>query len=198
MTSDSTRCDWCHGDTLYRTYHDEVWGVPCFDDDQLFEFLLLEGAQAGLAWITVLRKQENYRQAFDDFDAEKIARYDEKKLEALRHNSGIIRNKLKIASAVQNAQAFLAIKEKHNSFSDYLWQFVDGQAKQNHFASMAEIPALTPESERMSKSLKKAGFNFVGPTICYAYMQACGLVNDHITSCYRHNQCAAMAQDQAL
>ncbi len=189
MTETKHRCDWCLGDDLYQKYHDEVWGSPCYDDNQLFEFLLLEGAQAGLSWITVLRKQENYRTAFDGFDANKIARYDDKKIHQLKDNSGIIRNELKIKSAVQNAQAFLNIKEKHGSFSDYLWQFVDGKTIQNKFKTMSDLPASTPESELMSKTLKKAGFSFVGPTICYAYMQACGLVNDHMVSCYRHKEC---------
>jgi len=189
MTDQLIRCDWCHGDPLYQAYHDEIWGVPCFDDAHLFEFLLLEGAQAGLAWITVLRKREGYRAAFDGFDAEKIARYDGHKMEALRHDSGIIRNKLKIASAVKNARAYLAIQEKYGSFSDYLWQFVDGQPIQNQFTNAAEIPATSSEAEAMSKALKKVGFNFVGPTICYAYMQACGLVNDHTLNCHRHAHC---------
>ncbi|NHN38577.1 DNA-3-methyladenine glycosylase I [Pseudomaricurvus alcaniphilus] len=182
------RCPWCLGDPLYQDYHDREWGSPCYDDHTLFEFLLLEGAQAGLAWITVLRKRENYRQAFDHFDAERIARYSERKLEKLRNNPGIIRNRLKIASAVQNARAYLALKEQHDSFASYLWQFVDGAPIQNRFQSLAELPAATPASERMSKALKQSGFNFVGPTICYAFMQATGMVNDHLVSCPRHQQ----------
>jgi DNA-3-methyladenine glycosylase I len=190
--SEQTRCGWCGDDSLYQNYHDREWGVPCYDDDKLFEFLLLEGAQAGLAWITVLRKREGYRQAFDQFDPEKIARYTPRKLEALQTNPQIIRNRLKIESAVKNARAFLAILENHDSFSDYIWQFVDGQPRQNHFRSLTQVPATTAESDQMSKALKKAGFNFVGSTICYAYMQSMGMVNDHLVSCFRHSECAAL------
>lgn len=190
--SEQTRCGWCGDDPLYQDYHDREWGVPCYDDDKLFEFLLLEGAQAGLAWITVLRKREGYRQAFDQFDPEKIARYTPRKLEALQANPQIIRNRLKIESAVKNARAYLAILEKHDSFSDYIWQFVDGQPRQNHFRSLKQVPATTAESDQMSKVLKKAGFNFVGSTICYAYMQSMGMVNDHLVSCFRHSECAAL------
>ncbi len=186
------RCGWCGDDPLYQDYHDREWGVPCYDDDKLFEFLLLEGAQAGLAWITVLRKREGYRQAFDQFNPEKIARYTPRKLEALQANPQIIRNRLKIESAVKNARAYLAVLEKHDSFSDYIWQFVDGQPCQNHFRSLKQVPATTPESDQMSKALKKAGFNFVGSTICYAYMQSMGMVNDHLVSCFRHSECAAL------
>jgi DNA-3-methyladenine glycosylase I len=187
-----SRCGWCGDDPLYQDYHDREWGVPCYDDDKLFEFLLLEGAQAGLAWITVLRKREGYRQAFDQFDPEKIARYTSRELDALQANSQIIRNRLKIESAVKNARAYLAILESHDSFSDYIWQFVDGQPRQNHFRSVKQVPATTAESDQMSKALKKAGFNFVGPTICYAYMQSMGMVNDHLVSCFRHSECAAL------
>lgn len=163
-------------------------GHPCFDDKKLFEFLLLEGAQAGLAWITVLRKRENYRQAYDQFNPEKIARYSDKKIASLLQNPGIIRNRLKVTSAVKNARAYLDILERHDSFADYIWQFVDGQPIQNNFTTMKQIPATTEISDTMSKTLKKAGFNFVGSTICYAYMQATGMVNDHLTSCPRHRQ----------
>ena len=193
MKQGEKRCDWCQGDALYQHYHDTIWGAPCFDDTRLFEFLLLEGAQAGLSWITVLRKRENYRLALDGFDAEKIARYGDTKLFELQNNSGIIRNKLKIKSLVQNAQAYLAIRERHGSFSEYLWQFVDGQPVQNQFTSMTQIATSTEASVTMSKTLKRAGFNFVGPTICYAYMQACGLVNDHMVDCFRHRECLALA-----
>jgi DNA-3-methyladenine glycosylase I len=187
------RCSWCGDDPLYQAYHDTEWGVPCFDDHKLFEFLLLEGAQAGLSWITVLRKREGYRQAFDGFDPEKIARYNSRKLESLQNNSAIIRNRLKIESAVKNARAFLAIVEQHDSFSDYIWQFVDGVPKQNQWRSLKQVPASTAESDLMSKTLKKAGFNFVGSTICYAYMQSMGMVNDHVTDCFRHAECAALS-----
>lgn len=180
------RCPWCHGDPLYEEYHDTEWGVPCHDDRKLFEYLLLEGAQAGLSWITVLRKRENYRLAFDQFNPDKIARYPPQKIENLMQNSGIIRNRLKLESAVKNAQAYLAIQESHGSFSDYLWGFVDGQVIQNDFHSMKQVPAKTELSDKMSKTLKKAGFNFVGSTICYAFMQATGMVNDHLTNCPRH------------
>jgi len=180
------RCPWCQGDPLYEEYHDKEWGVPCYDDQKLFEYLLLEGAQAGLSWITVLRKRENYRHAFDHFDPQAIARYTPKKIEELMLDSGIIRNRLKLESAVKNARAYLTIQESHSSFSDYIWQFVDGEVQQNNFHTMKQVPATTPQSDLMSKTLKKAGFNFVGSTICYAFMQAVGMVNDHLTSCPRH------------
>ncbi len=180
------RCPWCLGDPLYEEYHDTEWGVPCYDDQMLFENLLLEGAQAGLSWITVLRKRENYRQAFDSFDPQAIARYTPKKIEALMQDSGIIRNRLKLESAVKNARAYLAIQDSHDSFSSYIWQFVDGEVRQNNFSTMKQVPASTPQSDLMSKTLKKAGFNFVGSTICYAFMQAVGMVNDHLTNCPRH------------
>lgn len=188
------RCDWCGDDTLYQHYHDHEWGVPCFDDGTLFEFLLLEGAQAGLSWITVLRKRENYRRAYDQFDAEKIARYTPQKIENLLHDPGIIRNRLKIQSAVRNAQAYLNIVDHHGCFADYLWQFVDGQPIQNHWQSMQQVPVTTSESDSMSKQLKKDGFNFVGSTICYAYMQSMGMVNDHLTDCFRHKECAVVSR----
>ncbi|GAB3104851.1 DNA-3-methyladenine glycosylase I [Aestuariicella hydrocarbonica] len=180
------RCGWCLNDPLYEKYHDEEWGVPCFDDAILFEFLLLEGAQAGLSWITVLKKREGYRQAFDQFNPEKIARYSDRKVEKLLTNPNIIRNRLKVQSAVKNAQAFLNIQERYTSFSDYLWQFVDGQPIQNHFRTLKEVPASTDRSDLMSKTLKKDGFSFVGSTICYAHMQATGMVNDHLITCPRH------------
>jgi len=183
------RCDWCTGDELYVRYHDEEWGVPLLDDRQLFEFLILEGAQAGLAWITVLRKRENYRLAFDQFDPEKIARYGDKERERLLSDAGIIRNRLKIDSAINNAQRYLALLESSCSFSEFVWQFVDGQPVQNRFVSRKDVPASTELSDKMSTSLKQLGFNFVGTTICYAFMQATGMVNDHLTACYRHEEC---------
>jgi DNA-3-methyladenine glycosylase I len=188
------RCSWCHGDPLYKDYHDQEWGVPLFDDRKLFEFLVLEGAQAGLSWITVLRKREGYRQAFDDFDPEKIARYSDKKIERLLQNDGIIRNRLKINSAIQNARAYLRLRESGMRFSDFLWQFVDGVPIQNRWRSMKEVPATTPVSDRLSKELKKLGFNFVGSTICYAHMQATGMVNDHLVSCPRHEPCRELGE----
>ncbi len=183
-------CPWCGDDPLYLSYHDNEWGVPLYNDAKLFEFLLLEGAQAGLSWITVLRKRENYRRALDGFDARKIARYDEQKIASLKQDAGIIRNDLKIRSAIGNARAYLKLCERGIKFSDYLWQFVDGIPIQNNFKTMRDVPALTPEAERMSKQLKKDGFNFVGPTICYAHMQATGMVNDHLLTCPQHQVCA--------
>lgn len=183
------RCEWCGTDPLYQKYHDEEWGVPVFDDKTLFEFLILEGAQAGLSWITVLKKRENYRKAFDQFDAAKIARYSEKRILKLKENEGIIRNELKIRSTVSNAQHYLKLCEEKGSLSDYLWNFVDGTAIQNKQRSLKSIPTSTAISERLSKDLKKRGFKFVGSTIMYAYMQAVGMVNDHIVSCHRHTDC---------
>ncbi len=183
------RCSWCHGDALYEAYHDNEWGVPLYDDDKLFEFLLLEGAQAGLSWITVLRKREGYRLAYDNFNAEKIARYSDKKIEKLLSNTEIIRNRLKVNSAIKNAKAFLKIKKIESSFTDYIWQFVDGKPIQNYWESMGDVPSSTPISDLMSKDLKKRGFNFVGSTICYAFMQATGMVNDHLVSCPSYKPC---------
>ena len=187
------RCDWCGTEPIYVEYHDSEWGVPNFDDASLFEFLLLEGAQAGLSWITVLKKREGYRQAFDEFDAEKIARYGQDDVNRLLQNSGIIRNRLKVESAVTNACAFLDIKERYSSFSDYVWQFVGGLPRQNRFRSLKQVPAMTSVSDAMSKQLKKDGFRFVGSTICYAYMQATGMVNDHLVDCHRHEACAELS-----
>ena len=181
------RCGWATNDLLVA-YHDAEWGVPLHDDRRLFEFLILEGAQAGLSWDTVLRKRENYRVAFDDFDAEKIARYDESKLNELLLNEGIIRNRLKIASAVSNTKSYLKIEDEFGSFDSYIWQFVDGKPIVNHWKSLSEVPAKTFVSDAMSKDLKRRGFNFVGSTIMYAFMQACGLVNDHLTNCFRHGE----------
>jgi DNA-3-methyladenine glycosylase I len=180
------RCAWPGDDPLYCTYHDEEWGVPLHDDRALFEFLILEGAQAGLSWITILRKRENYRAAFDNFNVERIARYDTNKIESLLQNAGIVRNRLKVQSAVSNAQKFLAVQEEFGSFDAFIWRFVDGVPKQNNWRSLAEIPAHTPESDTMSKELKRRGFKFVGSTICYAHMQATGMVNDHTVDCFRY------------
>lgn len=182
------RCSWAGEDPLYQAYHDDEWGVPVHDDRVLYEFLLLEGAQAGLSWITILRKRENYRRLFDGFDPERIARYGETKIAALLEDAGIVRNRLKVRSAVSNAQAFLAVQEELGSFDAYVWNFVNGQPIKNTWKTMSEVPASTVESDRMSKELKRRGFRFVGTTICYAYMQAVGMVDDHVTSCFRHQQ----------
>ncbi len=183
--SDSV-CPWCTGFDLYRQYHDEEWGVPLRDDRALFELLNLEGAQAGLSWSTVLKKREHYRQVFDGFQPEIIARYDETKVAALLADPGIIRNRAKVAATIQNAKVFLSLKESGQSFSETLWQFVDGQPIQNSWQSMSEVPTSTPQAVAMSKALQKLGFKFVGPTICYAFMQASGMVNDHLVSCPRY------------
>ena len=185
------RCPWCGTDPLYVAYHDEEWGVPEYDQRRLFEFLLLEGAQAGLSWTTILRKRENYRKAFDGFDAEKIARYREGRTRKLMEDAGIVRNRLKIASAVGNAKAFLKVREEFGSFDRYIGGFVEGTPKQNRWQKMSDIPAQTDEATAMSVDLKKRGFNFVGPTICYAFMQATGMVNDHVTSCFRYREVRA-------
>jgi DNA-3-methyladenine glycosylase I len=182
------RCAWPGDDPLYCAYHDEEWGVPQHDDRRLFEFLILEGAQAGLSWITILRKRQNYRAAFDGFDAAHIARYDEGKIASLMQNPGIVRNRLKVAAAVTNAQKFLDVQEEFGSFDAFIWRFVDGVPKQNKWRSLADIPASTAESDAMSKELKQRGFKYVGSTICYAHMQATGMVNDHTTDCYRHKE----------
>jgi DNA-3-methyladenine glycosylase I len=182
-----TRCPWPTQENMIR-YHDEEWGVPVHDDRLLFEFLILEGAQAGLSWQTVLNKRENYRVAFDNFDAKKIARYSEAKVAKLMNNPGIIRNQLKIRSTIQNAKAFLKVQEEFGSFDQYLWQFVDGKPIVNRRKSMKEIPARTKISDAMSEDLLKRGFKFVGSTICYANMQAVGMVNDHLVTCFRHKK----------
>lgn len=181
-----TRCAWAGSDALYQQYHDTEWGVPVHDDQRLFEFLILEGAQAGLSWITILRKRENYRAAFDKFDATRIARYDANKIESLLQNTGIVRNRLKVQAAIINAQKFLEIQESHGSFAAFVWQFVGGKSRQNHWRCLAEVPASTVESDAMGKILKQRGFKFVGSTICYAFMQATGMVNDHTVNCFRH------------
>lgn len=181
-----TRCAWPGNDALYQRYHDLEWGVPLHDDQKLFEFLILEGAQAGLSWITILRKRENYRAAFDGFDATRIARYDANKIESLLQDAGIVRNRLKVQSAVINAQKFLEVQSEFGSFDKFIWQFVDGKPRQNVWRSLSEVPASTPESDAMSKELKRRGFKFIGSTICYAHMQATGMVNDHTIDCFRH------------
>ena len=182
------RCSWCEGNDIYQDYHDKEWGVPVFDDQQLFEFLILETFQAGLSWITVLKKRENFRKAFDFFDYKKIAVYNEAKYEALIQDAGIIRNKLKVRAAISNAQAFMKVQEEFGSFSKYIWGFVDGKPIVNNFKTLAEIPATTPLSDTISKDLKKRGFKFVGSTVVYAHMQATGMVNDHIIDCFRHKE----------
>lgn len=179
------RCAWASGEKMIR-YHDEEWGVPVHDDRTLFEFLILEGAQAGLSWSTILNKRENYRRAFDGFDAERIAKYDKKKVRQLLADPGIVRNRLKIASVVENAKASLRVREEFGSFDRYIWQFVGGKTLVNKRKTLRQVPARTPESDAMSKDLKKRGFKFVGSTICYAFMQAVGMVNDHLVSCFRY------------
>ena len=180
------RCPWCEGFELYRQYHDTEWGVPLKDDKALFELLILEGAQAGLSWATILNKRENYRLAFDGFDSEKIAAYDNRKIGGLLSNPGIVRNKLKIAAAITNAQAYMALNQAGFNFSTFVWQFVDHTPIQNQRMSILDVPTKSPESEAMSEALRKAGFKFVGSTICYAFMQASGMVNDHVVTCHRH------------
>ena len=180
------RCAWCGDDPLYQAYHDTEWGVPVHDDRTLFEFLTLEGAQAGLSWLTILRKRENYRRAFDNYDIPRIARYGERDTQRLLTDPGIVRNRLKIASTIGNARATLVVQEQHGSLDSYLWQFVDGQPIINHWRNRSEVPASTSVSDAMSKALKRQGFKFVGSTICYAFMQAVGMVNDHTVDCFRY------------
>lgn len=179
------RCLWAGSDPLYIRYHDEEWGVPVHNDRKLFEMLTLEGAQAGLSWITILRKRENYRKAFDNFNPEKIARYDRRKQNALLKNDGIVRNRLKIAATIENAKAFLRVQEEFGSFDKYIWQFVGGSPKRGRWRSITEVPASTPQSDAMSYDLKRRGFKFVGSTICYAFMQATGMVDDHTKTCWK-------------
>lgn len=188
---EKTRCAWSINDPLYIRYHDKEWGVPVYDDRKLFEFLILEGAQAGLSWLTILKRREGYRRAFSGFDVKKVACYDAKKMAALLKDPGIIRNRLKIKSAVMNARAFLKIQEEFGSFSKYQWSFVGGKPLQNRRRAMKDLPPTTKESDAFSKDLKKRGFNFVGSTILYAHMQAVGMVNDHIVSCFRYKKIAA-------
>lgn len=186
------RCPWAQDDQLIIDYHDKEWGVPVHDDRLLFEFLILESAQAGLRWQLILQKRDNYRKAFDNFEPEKVATYDEQKIEEFLSDQGIVRNRLKIRATVANAQAVLEMQKEHGSFDSYIWQFVGGETIQNHWETLDEVPSSTPESERMSKDLKKQGFKFVGPTICYGYMQAVGMVNDHIVDCFRHGEIEEM------
>jgi DNA-3-methyladenine glycosylase I len=188
MQKHNQGCSWPTGDALMIKYHDEEWGVPLHDDRKLFEFLVLEGFQAGLSWLTILRKREHFRKAFNDFDFNKIALYDEKKINALMQDSGIIRNRLKILATVTNANAFLAVRQEYRTFDTYIWQFTKGKTIHNGFKSLAELPAKTALSDRISLDLKKRGFKFVGSTIVYAHMQATGMVNDHVTGCFRYRQ----------
>lgn len=185
-SADKKRCGWVSDDPLYLDYHDREWGVPLHDDRRLFEMIILEGAQAGLSWITVLKKRENYRLAFNQFDVEKIARYDGRKKRSLMNNAGIIRNRLKIDATIGNARSFLKIVDEQGSFSDYLWDFVDGRPIVNRWRTLADVPASTEKSDALSKALKSRGFKFVGTTICYSFMQAVGMINDHVTTCFRH------------
>ena len=187
------RCEWAGSDPLYVEYHDKEWGVPVHDDRKIFEMLLLEGAQAGLNWLTVLTKRENYRKAFDNFDPRKVAKYDNEKFQKLLATEGIIRNKLKIRSVIQNARAFLKVQKEFGSFNAYIWQFVGGKPIRNSWKSLSELPAQTAESEAMSKDLKRRGFSFVGPTISYAHMQATGMVNDHVVTCFRYKEVERMS-----
>lgn len=191
--SKKQRCFWVSDDPLYITYHDKEWGVPVFDDRLLFEFLILEGAQAGLSWLTILKKRDNYRELFDNFEAKIISQYTSKKINSLLANQGIIRNKLKIQAAITNANAFLKIKQEWGSFAKYIWHFVDGKPIQNHWKSIQQVPASTDISDAMSKDLKKRGFKFVGSTICYAFMQAVGMVNDHTENCFLYKEIKKVA-----
>jgi DNA-3-methyladenine glycosylase I len=183
-----TRCEWAKGSELYLAYHDREWGVPVHDDQRLFEFLILEGAQAGLSWATILNKRSGYRLAYDNFDPQKVAHYGDSKIEQLRGDPAIVRNKLKIVASVKNARAFLKVQAEFGSFDAYIWRFVQGRPKQNAWLSVSRVPATTKESELMSKDLNQRGFKFVGSTICYAFMQAVGMVNDHIVKCYRYDE----------
>jgi DNA-3-methyladenine glycosylase I len=188
------RCDWAGSDPIYHRYHDKEWGVPVHSDKKLFEFIILEGAQAGLSWITVLKKRKAYREAFDNFDYEKIAKYNERKVQQLLNNAGIIRNQLKIRSAIRNALAFIEIRKEFGAFNKYIWQFVGNKPIQNRWKSMKELPATSAVSDALSKDLKLRGFNFVGSTIIYAHMQATGMVNDHTIDCFRYKQVKALAK----
>lgn len=186
--SEQKRCEWVSDDPLYINYHDNEWGIPLFDDQKLFEFLILEGAQAGLSWITILKKREAYRLAFDNFQAELIANYNQHKVQQLLNNAGIVRNRLKILATIANAKAYLQILQTHTTFTDYIWQFVGGKPITNHWQTLQDVPTSTQQSEQMSKDLKQRGFKFVGKTICYAYMQAVGMVNDHTQQCFRWHE----------
>jgi len=191
------RCGWCGDDPQYVAYHDDEWGVPVFDDRTLFEFLILEGAQAGLSWSTILNKRDGYRRAFEGFDPEKVARFTEQKIVQLLDDPSIVRNRLKVRSAVTNARAFIDVQDEKGSFSDYIWAFVEGESIQNRWRSQSEVPATTPVAAIISKDLKKRGFRFVGPTIVYAHMQATGMVNDHLVSCFRHPEVAALGAQRS-
>jgi DNA-3-methyladenine glycosylase I len=188
MSKEKVRCSWCLKDDLYKQYHDEEWGVPLYDDNKLFEMLCLEGAQAGLSWYTVLTKRENYRKAFDGFDATKMVRYSDKKIEALLQNPGIIRNRLKVKAFVQNVRGFLEVQKEFGSFSNYIWQFTGGKPLKKHPLALSDIPTKTKESDAMSKDLLKRGFKFAGSTICYAFMQATGMVDDHVADCWKRKK----------
>ncbi|MCG6887686.1 MAG: DNA-3-methyladenine glycosylase I [Proteobacteria bacterium] len=181
------RCDWCGDDPLYTAYHDTEWGVPVHNDRLLFEFLILEGAQAGLSWLTILKKRDNYRQAYDNFEPARVALYTQRKKNQLMNNAGIVRNRLKIDASVTNARAYLSVQEEFGNFNEFIWRFTHGHPKQNRWRSLKSVPVTTPQSDAMSKDLKKRGFKFVGSTICYAFMQATGMVNDHLTCCHRHD-----------
>jgi DNA-3-methyladenine glycosylase I len=189
-----TRCEWCGSDPLYVAYHDAEWGVPIHDDQRLFETLILQGAQAGLSWFTILRKREQYRRAFDRFHVERVAGYTKKDVQRLLNDPGIVRNRLKIESAVRNARAVLEIQEKYGALDDFIWRYVDHTPRQNAWESISKLPARTEQSDRMSSDLKKLGMGFVGPTICYAFMQAVGMVNDHTVDCYRYDEIKALVQ----
>ena len=188
MSREAVRCKWCGNDPLYIQYHDKEWGVPVYEDAKIFEFLLLETFQAGLSWITILRRRENFRTAFDNFDFQEIANYSDEKLEDLRKDAGIIRNRLKIKATKSNALAFMEVQKEFGTFSKYIWSFLDGKPIKNAFKAMSELPANTPLSDKISKDLKSRGFKFVGSTIVYAHMQAMGIVNDHTTDCFRYNE----------
>ena len=198
MSKKVTRCRWAEGVSLaYIEYHDIEWGVPVWDDHKQFEFLVLEGAQAGLSWSTILNKRDGYRRLFADFDPQKVARFTEKRVQKLLLDASIVRNRLKVQSAVSNAKAFLKVQREFGTFCDYIWGFVDGQPVQNRFRKDADVPATSPQSDALSKDLKQRGFKFVGSTIIYAHMQATGMVNDHVTQCFRHKSCAALAKSSA-
>ena len=193
--NERVRCPWCGSDPRYVAYHDDEWGVPVRDDRTLFEFLVLEGAQAGLAWSTILNKRDGYRRLYDGFDVEKVARYDDRKVAELLTDPAIVRNRAKVAASIANARAFLSVQEEFGTFAGYIWGFVDGTPIQNAWRTLDELPAVTPLAETISKDLKQRGFSFVGPTIVYAHMQATGMVNDHLVSCFRHPEVAALAHD---
>lgn len=188
MPKEKTRCNWCVGSDIERIYHDEEWGEPVYDDLKHFEFIVLDSNQAGLSWVTMLKKREGYRKAFANFDPVKVAKFSEKKMEKLLLNPEIIRNRLKVKATISNAKCFLAVQKEFGTFDKYIWQFTNGKTIVNRFKKTEDVPVHTPEAEAMSKDLKKRGFKFVGPTICYAYMQAAGMVNDHVTSCYRYQE----------